>query len=89
MAQFHFVEDCERHVRELEARYPIDEAMSPAAGGDYDGIGKTELEIVKFAGPVDGMNLLDPGCGRGRLANKVGSQTRAKNSNREEPYQND
>jgi ubiquinone/menaquinone biosynthesis C-methylase UbiE len=73
MAQFQFIEDYERHVRKLKARYPIDQAMNLAVGGNYDEIGKTELEIVRFAGLCNGMHLLDLGCGSGRLASKVGA----------------
>lgn len=36
MAQFHFVEDYERHVAALLEQHPIDEAMSLAVGGLYD-----------------------------------------------------
>ncbi len=68
MAQFHFVEDYEKHVENLLAAYSIDEAMSLAVGGDYDKIGKLELEVVKYAGLRGGMTLLDMGCGSGRLA---------------------
>lgn len=67
MVQFHFIEDYDRHVRKLKARYPIDEAMSLAADENYDEVGRIELEILKFAGLCNGTNLLDLGCGSGRL----------------------
>lgn len=69
MAQFHFVEDYEKFVRDLMASYPIDEAMSLAVGGGYDAIGNIQLDILKFCGLRDGMTILDLGCGSGRLAN--------------------
>lgn len=68
MAQFHFVEDYERHVARLIKRHPIDEAMSLAVGGNYDEIGGIEDEILAHAGLTDGARVVDFGCGSGRLA---------------------
>ena len=46
MAEFHFVEDYERHVARLMRDHPIDEAMSLAVGGAYDIIGRIEAEAL-------------------------------------------
>ena len=68
MAQFHFVEDYERHVAALKAAHPIDEAMSLAVGGNYHLAGEIEVDLLKKAGLRDGMAIFDLGCGSGRLA---------------------
>lgn len=72
MAEFHFVEDYERHVAHLIATMPLDEAMSLAVGGAYDAIGAVERDIMRWAGLRDGMAVLDFGCGSGRLGSSLG-----------------
>lgn len=72
MAQFHFVEDYERHVAALLAAHPVDEAMALAVGGGYDEIGRTELALLRGAGLDGGMSVIDLGCGSGRLAHALG-----------------
>ena len=71
MAQFHFVEDYEKLVASLMAAYPIDEAMSRLAGGNYELFGLIEAAILRTAGLEDGMRLVDLGCGGGRLASAL------------------
>ncbi len=73
MAQFHFVEDYERHVANLMRAHPLDEAMSLAVGGGYEVIGSIERAIVTQLGLRDGMALVDLGCGSGRLATALGA----------------
>jgi SAM-dependent methyltransferase len=72
MAEFHFVEDYERHVANLIANYPLDEAMSLAVGGGFELVGAIEVDILRFFGLEDGMSLIDLGCGSGRLASALG-----------------
>lgn len=72
MAEFHFVEDYERLIADLVARYPLDEAMSIAVGGNYEAIGRTELAVLRHAGLTEGQRLIDLGCGSGRLAWALG-----------------
>jgi ubiquinone/menaquinone biosynthesis C-methylase UbiE len=72
MAQFHFVEDYERHVADLIEKHPMDEAMSLAVGGSFNEIGAIEADILRYAGLKDGMTLIDLGCGSGRLASAIG-----------------
>jgi ubiquinone/menaquinone biosynthesis C-methylase UbiE len=72
MAQFHFVEDYEKHVETLIATHPIDEAMSLAVGGSFSNVGQIELNILKHAGLQSGMAVFDLGCGSGRLAVALG-----------------
>ena len=76
MAEFHFVEDYERLVADLVARYPIDEAMSRAVGGDFESVGLIERAVVVHAGLRDGQRLIDLGCGSGRLAWALGRSMR-------------
>jgi SAM-dependent methyltransferase len=68
MSEFHFVEDYERLVRQLVAKYPIDEAMSLAVGGFYHELGPVLAEILIQCGLKNGMALVDLGCGSGRAA---------------------
>lgn len=74
MAQFHFVEDYEKHVAKLLTAYPLDKAMSLAVGGDYERIGKIAADIMIHAGASDGMSVLDFGCGSGRVASALSKQ---------------
>jgi ubiquinone/menaquinone biosynthesis C-methylase UbiE len=74
VAQFHFVEDYEKHVATLVAAHPIDEAMALAVGGNYDGVGQIETSILKAAGLRSGMSVFDLGCGSGRLAAALGRE---------------
>lgn len=71
MAQFHFVEDYERHVDQLIRTHPIDEAMSLAVGGDYERVGSIERDVLRYLGLKDGMTIFDLGCGSGRLASAL------------------
>ncbi len=67
----HFVEDYERLVAALMVAEPLDEAMSRAVGGQYEGIGRIELDILRHAGLRSGMFLIDIGCGSGRLSSAL------------------
>jgi ubiquinone/menaquinone biosynthesis C-methylase UbiE len=73
MAEFHFVEDYERHVAGLIEQHSLDEAMSLAVGGNYEYVGRIEVELLRRFGLRDGMSLFDLGCGSGRLAAAIGS----------------
>ena len=72
MAQVHFVEDYERHVADLMASYPPDEAVELAVGGQYDEVGGREADILVGLGMHGGTSLVDLGCGSGRLAKCLG-----------------
>jgi len=74
MAEFHFVEDYERLVKQLKAAMPLDQAMERAVGGAYAEIGPVEKNILVHAGLRDGMSLVDLGCGSGRLATVLGRE---------------
>ena len=71
MANFHFVEDYKRHVDELIARHPLDEAMSLAVGGGYEPIGALIAERLVAFGMQNGHKIVDLGCGSGRVASAL------------------
>ena len=68
----HFVNAYTARVRDLISTHPIDEAMSLAVGGAYDEVGRNEAETLCRFGLVDGMTIVDLGCGSGRLAKHLG-----------------
>jgi ubiquinone/menaquinone biosynthesis C-methylase UbiE len=74
MPQVHFVEDYERHVAELIASHPMEEAMSLAVGGQYDEFGRLLTDILVGLGVRGDMSLIDLGCGSGRLAKYLGQR---------------
>jgi ubiquinone/menaquinone biosynthesis C-methylase UbiE len=78
MAEFHFVEDYRRHIANLVANYPIDEAMSLAVGGDYHRVGKVAVDLLEHLGLEEGMTVLDFGCGSGRVATVMAREWRLK-----------
>jgi ubiquinone/menaquinone biosynthesis C-methylase UbiE len=71
-SNYHFVDEYRAHVQQLMAQYPLDEAMSLAVGGDYDGTGKALVAILQNCGLSEGMSIIDLGCGSGRLAKHLG-----------------
>jgi hypothetical protein len=64
----HFVEGYERLVAAMVAMVPLDEATSRRVGGQYDGIGRIECDIVRHAGLRGGVFPIDIGSGSGRLS---------------------
>lgn len=68
----HYVLDYRKHVHNLMAKYPIDEAMALAVGGHYDEIGQIAAEIVIRCGLTSSSSIIDLGCGSGRLAKHIG-----------------
>lgn len=71
MAQFHFVEDYELHVKQLIKNHGLDEAMSLAVGGGWLEFGEKLSKFVQSLGVGSGMSVLDFGCGSGRLAHHL------------------
>jgi ubiquinone/menaquinone biosynthesis C-methylase UbiE len=76
MAEFHFVEDYERHVDLLMQNHPLDEAMSLAVGGRYEEIGAIASDILLGSGLEDGASVFDFGCGSGRVAHSLADKVR-------------
>lgn len=70
MATFHFVEDYEQHVASLLAKHPVDEAMQLAVGGRWEDGVRCVDQLIRL-GMRDGMNVLDFGCGSGRVARAI------------------
>ena len=68
MAEFHFVEDYERHVTDLLAQHSRQEAMELAVGGNWAEIGSLQASILRHFGLRDGHTIIDLGCGSGRTA---------------------
>src|SRR5205085_1468550 len=65
-------EHYERHVAELMASHPLDEAMSLAVGGRYDEIGARAVDTLMKHGVRGGVSLVHLGCGSGRVAKHLG-----------------
>jgi len=79
MAKFHFVEDYTTLVDSLIKNHPIDEAMSIAIGGGYEEIGTLCADVLIASGLLDGMDVLDFGCGSGRVAHALSKKLKIKN----------
>lgn len=71
MSDPHFVKEYKKHVGNLLASKPYDEAMSDAIGGSYEDTGQVLRDIVFYAGLKRGMSLIDHGCGSGRLSHLI------------------
>ena len=71
MAEFHFIEDYREHVRKLIKYNNIDDAMSLAVGGHWEKMGVQQSNLVQSEGINSGMDVLDFGCGSGRLAHAL------------------
>jgi ubiquinone/menaquinone biosynthesis C-methylase UbiE len=69
--QPHYVRDYRQMVDELVRTHDRDTAMSLAVGGAYEAIGASELAILKHCGLQDHSNVIDVGCGSGRLASAL------------------
>jgi ubiquinone/menaquinone biosynthesis C-methylase UbiE len=67
----HYVRDYRQLVNDLVRAHDLDTAMSLAVGGDYDAVGASELALLKYFGLQDNSNIIDVGCGSGRLASAL------------------
>src|SRR6266576_6479902 len=64
------------HVRRVEQRVECkDEAMQLAVGGEFDAVGKLEYYLLRSLGLSSGQLVIDVGCGSGRLARQLASDT--------------
>ena len=68
MSEFHFTEDYRSVVSKLIKENDFETAMSLAVGGDWKEMGLKLSKFVQSQGVKSGMDLLDFGCGNGRLA---------------------
>lgn len=78
MAQFHFVEDYQELVNSLIKNYPLDEAMSMAVGGRWEEVGVKCADALVANGLSDKMNVIDFGCGSGRVAYALSNRVNIK-----------
>ena len=72
----HFERDYISHVAKLLKQHSREEAMSLAVGGSvgesgFEEIGRAQVEGLIGAGLIDGMSLVDLGCGSGRTAVQI------------------
>ena len=67
----HFVRDYNFVVSRLLSKHDFDRAMQRSAGGNYEGIGRIEADILVHLGLRDGQNVVDVGCGSGRLSSAI------------------
>lgn len=73
-SEYHFVREYERLITILLVRYPVDQAMSRAVGGNFEHFGVVQCAVLRYMGLQDGMSLIDFGCGSGRLAYALGHE---------------
>lgn len=68
MDEHHFLRDYDRYVEHLIKTQSLDVAMSRAVGGGFKKTGLILAEVVRHFGLADSMQIVDFGCGSGRLA---------------------
>jgi len=67
----HYVEDYQALVKSLFEQYAPEEAASLAVGGHYDVLGDLEIALLCYLGVDMASDIIDVGCGSGRLATKL------------------
>jgi SAM-dependent methyltransferase len=68
----HYERDYNVFVTNLLAAHPLEEAMSLAVGGDFETMGRLQVDqLEKRAGLSDGMTVVDLGCGSGRTLSQI------------------
>ena len=65
------IEGYREHVRHLLAEHPYDEAIRLAVGGSWDAAAALEEGALRLAGVGPDADLVDVGCGAGRLAERL------------------
>jgi ubiquinone/menaquinone biosynthesis C-methylase UbiE len=74
----HFVRDYRHQVEKLMAQHSLDRAMELAVGGAYETNGAIEADLLTTIGLSAGHQIIDIGCGSGRLSsaltNRFGQQ---------------
>ncbi|WP_447938798.1 class I SAM-dependent methyltransferase [Pseudoxanthomonas mexicana] len=64
----HFLSSYLKHSKDLLETHEESEAMSLAVGGDYEAVGALEFLLLKHLGLQPQHQVIDVGCGSGRLA---------------------
>lgn len=59
-------------TQEMLGKLPPSEAMNLAVGGDFDTVGELEFQLLRAYGLNPRSNVVDVGCGSGRLAKRLG-----------------
>jgi SAM-dependent methyltransferase len=65
------IEGYRRDVRQLFADHPYEKAIRLAVGGSWDAAAALEVGALRLAGVRDDHDLVDVGCGAGRLAERL------------------
>ncbi|MCC5952193.1 MAG: class I SAM-dependent methyltransferase [Acidimicrobiia bacterium] len=66
------------HVDRLLAEHDRDTAMALAVGAHWEAVGAVEEGVLRLAGLTPDTDLLDVGCGSGRLAARLGARHRGR-----------
>lgn len=76
MAEFHFVQDYRNLIASLLTQFPEEVAIKKAVGGyeDWDEMGDSNANLLIACGVKSGMDVLDFGCGCGRVAVKLSNK---------------
>lgn len=69
--QFRYLLSAEQVIATLLRSYPEAEAMERAVGGDFERFGVLEHAVLREAGLTPESNVVDVGCGSGRLATQL------------------
>ena len=65
----HFIKDYTEHLARLKASLPLDDALHAVVGGEFEAIGRLEMALIRQYGlGTAPANVIDVGCGTGRLA---------------------
>ena len=72
------IEGYRRHVRRLIEEHPYEEAMRLAVGGSWDAAAALEEGALRLAGIGPEADLVDVGCGAGRLAERLRASHRGR-----------
>jgi SAM-dependent methyltransferase len=73
-----FIEGYRRDVRRLFAELPYEDAIRLSVGGSWDAAAALEVGALRLAGIEDDHDLVDVGCGAGRLAERLRRTHRAR-----------